>query len=242
MQNKVKIPCTPLGIIGGMGPIADITFLQLIHLNTIAGGDIGHIPVMYDGNCLRPDRSKHLMGKIKPSPYASIRRSLKMLEREGAGVIVMPCNTAHFWISKLKKAKKRTTKLLDMVYLTCLSAAKKEVTKVCILCTVGSAKRDIYGEHLFRLGIDVIYPPKELQNRINELICGVKSGKMLSLTELEKSLVKITCDAFILGCTELSCALSCTEAPTLNYIDSLSVLASGVLDAYGVLHSPLPYA
>ena len=57
-----------LGIIGGMGPHSDIAFLEMLHSRANAESDSDYIPVLYDGNCRRPDRSDFLTKKRKRCP------------------------------------------------------------------------------------------------------------------------------------------------------------------------------
>ena len=234
-NDKIKA----LGIIGGMGPLADATFLELLHSHTKGSCDKDHIPVIYDGNCLRPDRSDYLMGVSKQSPYEGLRSSLKELERDGASVIAMPCNTAHFWIDRLRKAKRRNTVLINMVYQTCRACERASLKRVCLLSTKGSAQKDIYGKHLFNMGIDLIYPPKETSALIYSLIKDVKCGKNVTFSMLEDKLSEIRCEAFIVGCTELSRALINTEKPNLRYVDGLSALAYACITA--CKKKPLPF-
>ena len=236
MRNDKK---RVLGIIGGMGPLADVTFLELLHSHTRANGDSGHIPVLYDGNCNRPDRSDYLTGVSRKSPYEGLRSSFKALERDGADVIVLPCNTAHFWIDRLRKIKRRGTVLINMVYQTCRACERASLKRVCLLSTSGSAKKDIFGAYLFNMGIDLIYPQKETAALVYSLIRNIKGGKNADLSELETKLREIRCDAFAVGCTELSRALFNTEKPTLRYIDGLSALAYASITA--CKKDPLPF-
>ena len=230
-----------LGIIGGMGPLADVTFFKLLHYNTLSESDSGYVPVLYDGNCLRPDRSSFLTEKSRLSPFESLRFSLKLLERNGADVIVMPCNTAHFWFNRLYRTKKRKTRLISIVHEVCAACQRNDLRRVCVLSTAGTRKKDIYGDCAFKMGIDLIYPEKELCQKISELIKRIKKGENATLTELEPHLKQLDCDGFILACTELSVALDRTREPSFTYIDSLSTLVSASLNACGVRHKPIPF-
>ncbi|MBR2474369.1 MAG: aspartate/glutamate racemase family protein [Clostridia bacterium] len=232
-MKKILRKRKTLGILGGMGPLADVTFLKRLHESTYACYDCEYVPVIYDGNCLRPDRSAYLSGKSKFSPFFSLRASFKALERNGAGVIAMPCNTAHFWYGRLKKLKKRSTVFIDIVKETALLCQSKGLFKVCLLSTEGTRKKDLYGEAMFRMGIDLIYPEKELANEVSALIKRIKRGEDISLEGLEAKLEDVDCDGFILGCTELSVAFERTRNPSFTYIDSLSALAVACVKACG---------
>ena len=222
-----------LGIIGGMGPVADALFLSKLHKLTLAECDQAHIPVLYDGNCLRPDRSDFLTCRSKADPFYSLRASLKFLERSGADVIAMPCNTAHAWIKALNRAKRRSTLLINMCYETVLACQKLGMRDVCLLATPGTYRADVYGKYFFEMGIDCVFPEKSVRRDIRTLILQIKSGKNVSLSEIESSLGKITCDGFILGCTELSLAYQNTESTQYKYVDSLTALAEKAVTVFG---------
>ncbi len=237
MQNRFK----KLGIIGGMGPFADVLFLELLHTHTVGNCDGDYIPTICDGNCLRPDRSSYIVGYSKKSPQKSLIRSLRLLESADADVIVITCNTAHLWLPCLLHRKKRKTVFIDMVRQVSRRCYEKGLCKVCLLATPGTYKKHIYSEAFFKMGVDLIYPDEKTQASIYNFICDVKSGKSPPITVLEQQLCETECDAFILGCTELSCSLLRTKEPRLKYIDSLSCLALGVLELFGKNHTDFLY-
>ena len=183
------------------------------------------IPVIYDGNCLRPDRSDYLIGKSRKSPLRSLRHSVKLLEKNGAEVIAMPCNTAHYWYKELCRCKRRQTVFPDIITAVSKKCYSLGVNRICLLSTDGTRLSGIYNEPLFRMGIDQVRVPPSVCEAVRQLIRRIKSGESACLTELEKELCGIRCDAFLLACTELSVAFHRTREPSFTYIDSLSALA-----------------
>lgn len=222
-----------LGIIGGMGPYADIEFLRLLHERANAPCERDMIHVIYDGNCLRPDRSAFITGKSRKSPLKSLRYSLKMLERNGAEVIVIPCNTAHFWYKALTRLKRRATVMPDMTRAACKKCYEAGMSRVCVLSTDGTRYGDVYSEGLFRMGIDQVRCPPTVCEAVKSLIASVKSGAKNDLTELEEHLAGISCDGFLLACTELSVAFYRTREPSFAYVDALDALACAASTACG---------
>jgi aspartate racemase len=222
-----------LGIIGGMGPLSDVTFLKRLHKITNARGDRDYLPVLYDGNCLRPDRSDYLTGKSKSSPRQSLYFSLRRLENAGANVIVMPCNTAHFWYPYLYRKKRKRTIMPNMIYESSAECQRQGYGKVCLLATEGTYSKKMYDEYFFSLGVDLVLPDATQKERVRELILKIKQGEQLPITELEKELCDIKCDAFLLGCTELSHSLSFTEKTEFKYVDALECLVKRVHTLFG---------
>lgn len=221
-----------LGIIGGMGPLADTEFISVLRRLTNASCDREHIPILYDGYCKRPDRSDFIIGNSRRNPYKSLLHSLKFLERSGADVIVMPCNTAHAWIRPLTKAKKSSTVFIDITYASALACLGEKMKNVCLLATPGTYRADVYGEQFFRLGIDPVYPDRDTARAVRSLILRIKSGECVSLDQIEPKLEGIQCDGFLLACTELSVALKNTVTPHFKYVDSLTALAEKAVGCF----------
>lgn len=224
-----------------MGPFADAAFMNLLHKHTSGERDCDYIPIICDSNCMRPSRSDYLMGISRRNPQKSLIYSLRLLENAGADVIVLPCNTAHYWLPSLLSHKRKRTVFVNMIRQVSLRCYENGLRRVCLLATPGTYKKNMYFEPLFRMGVDLVYPDSEVKKAIYSFICKVKSGKMQPITELEAHIRGIKCDAFILGCTELSCSLLSTDTPTLSYIDSLSCLTERVLDVFGKKHGDIPY-
>ena len=83
-----------IGIIGGMGPLATVDLFEKITLHTKAQQDQDHLRVLIDSNTNIPDRTAALLhGGEDPVPQ--LIASATSLEKMGAQVLVMPCNTAH---------------------------------------------------------------------------------------------------------------------------------------------------
>ncbi len=224
-----------------MGPFADIEFLNLLHSHTSGVRDTDFIPCIVDSNTARPSRSDFLCEISQKNPAGSIVSSLKRLERIGADLIVMPCNTAHFWLFTLCRQKRKSTVIVNMVRVVAARCYENGCKRVCLLSTEGTRRKNLYFEALFCMGVDLVYPDEKTQKSVCGFIRCIKSGKKLPITELEKLLKDIKCDAFVLGCTELSVSLLRTPCPTLKYIDSLSCLAAKTLELFGKKTNKLPY-
>ncbi len=223
--NKAPV----LGIIGGMGPYTDGEFISLLHRYTNAENDQEHIPLLLDGNCACPDRTDFLC-KNGESPLPSMLESLQRLQACGASVIAMPCNTAHFFISELKRSAKPSVTVIDMVDEVCKSCKVRGFRSVTVLATLGTHRAGIYSSKLREYGISEIEQNEAEITGIQNEIELIKSGKTKSIQKsVEKALN--ASDGVIIGCTELS--ISVINDPSLRnehlakrISDSMSVLAS----------------
>ncbi len=85
-----------LGILGGMGPLATADLFEKIIRNTKADTDAQHIRVYIDNNPQIPDRTAFIMGS-GADPRPEMNASARKLEAMGADILLMPCNTAHYF-------------------------------------------------------------------------------------------------------------------------------------------------
>ena len=91
-----------IGILGGMGPLATADLFKKIVLLTKAGCDNDHIRIYIDDNAQIPDRTAAILeGGADPVP--TMTDSVKKLSSIGADVLIMPCNTAHYFLPRLKE-------------------------------------------------------------------------------------------------------------------------------------------
>lgn len=91
-----------IGILGGMGPYATVSFYQNILNNTLAKKDWDHLHVVIDSNPHIPSRSRHyLYGE--PSPVFGMIDSCRRLEAYPVDFIVIPCNSASFYLPEVQK-------------------------------------------------------------------------------------------------------------------------------------------
>ena len=92
-----------IGIVGGMGPEATSMLFSHIIKFTNAKKDQDHIRVFIDNNSSIPDRTEYILGSGEdPLPY--LIDSAKKLEEIGSNVLIMPCNTAHYFFNGMKEA------------------------------------------------------------------------------------------------------------------------------------------
>src|SRR5690554_3400281 len=103
-----------IGIAGGMGPYSGLDLLNKIFDNTLADSDQEHLDaILLSTPSIIEDRTQFLLGNVKVNPAFAITKILLKLERSGATVAGIPCNTAHSDIifkviqQELEKAKSK---------------------------------------------------------------------------------------------------------------------------------------
>jgi len=195
-----------LGILGGMGPQATIDLQQKILNLTVAQRDSEHMRVFVDNHPQIPDRIGAILRNTQ-SPAPAIQESMDKLATIGAGCIVIPCISAHYFLSQITIPKEVC--FLDMLEIAAEACAIRHAgKKVGVLCTVGTAQSGLFTRYLERFSVPSIYPQEDDQNKVGQLILDVKAG--LDLTPVAASLRAIAAEMtgrgaeyFVLACTEI---------------------------------------
>ena len=210
-----------LGILGGMGPKATLDFYGRVIELTPAQHDQEHIPTIIHSNTETPNRNESILkGSHDSLPY--LVDGVVFLEHGGADVIVIPCNTAHYYIGDLRAGVR--IPILSIIEETVLAIQASQSVPDCvgILATDGTKAMNLYGEELKKAGISYIYPKNDFQAKVMQLIDGVKSGNLVNsgavLGKIERHCISAGAQALILGCTELPLAArSCQlQLPVFN--------------------------
>jgi|LGVF01.1.fsa_nt_gb aspartate racemase len=211
-----------LGILGGMGPLATITLYNKIVLKTKAGNDQEHIHTIIDSNTEIPDRTSFILAN-GDNPLPQLKSSLDMLNNAGVDLIVMPCNTAHYFYDDLEIYSKAP--MLNMVKLT----VDKTDSNTCLLATKGTYDAKIYQ----RYNDDIIIPDDDVIKRLMIVIYEVKSNNRIKAYEIFKEIISELKDEgyekFILGCTELSALYDIYPDIEGEFIDPMDIMVDEIL-------------
>lgn len=215
-----------LGILGGLGPMSTFRFCELLTAHTKASGDADHIDMIVSSRATTPDRTNFILGRSQKDPLPIMLEELHRLENAGADLIVIPCNTAHYFYCGLQKES--LVPMLNIVEETVAFLKKGNIKRIGLLATEGTVKSGSYAKVCKEAGIECLIPSEEEQSVISNIIYqSVKQNKPADMKAFEivaKSLQSRGCEKLVLGCTELS-LLDCSEMPSDLFLDSLDVLA-----------------
>jgi len=64
-----------------------------------------HLRIIIDNNPKIPDRTAAILGKGE-DPLPALQKTAKNLEKAGADFIIIPCNTAHYFLSSIQESVK----------------------------------------------------------------------------------------------------------------------------------------
>jgi len=224
-----------LGILGGLGPAASCYFYDMLVRMRPAKRDQDHPDVLLYSKASIPDRSAYLLEQGE-SPLPALTEGIALLERAGAGIIAVPCGTAHHWYPEMRAAA--SVPVLNMLELTAKTLRSQGVSKAALLATEGSYVSGAFAAALERAGVTPLLPDSEARTTLMNVIYGIKSGRMPGVEALEAlaaPLIEQGAQRVILGCTELS-LFARAGLPKL-YIDAMQVLAEELLSV-GVASRP----
>lgn len=247
MHNQSFKP--KVGIIGGVGPHAGLDLVRKIFDQTLARTDQDHLPVaLLSLPSTIPDRTEYLLGRTDVNPATAIAEVALQLERMGAQVVAIACNTAHAnpifepVLGKLMKERSRL-KIIHMIRETIafLQTEYPTLGRVGILSTTGTYQMRLYGQPLEEAGYQAIVPTAQMQAEvvhpaIYHAQYGIKtqSNPVASrarrwLEEAILALKRAGAETIILGCTELPIALVESSLYGIPLIDPTTILARAIV-------------
>ncbi len=194
-----------VGIIGGMGPLATCDLLETIIKFTEAEKDQEHIHVLVDCNTNIPDRTKAILhGGEDPVP--ELIKSGKRLIEAGAELLVMHCNTVHYFHDRV--AKELSVPLLHIPEETARALAAAGVRKAGILATNGTRQAGVYDKALSKENLSAVWPQEEAQDLLMSVIYDyIKAGKTgwdkEGISAMIREMKERGAERIVIGCTEI---------------------------------------
>ncbi len=223
-----------IGILGGMGPLATCDLFQKIVEIEQASCDQEHVRVIVDSNTNIPDRTAAILrGGADPLP--ELCRSAELLQKAGAEVLIMPCNTAHYFYDAI--VSRTGARLLHMPRETAKLLKDNGIQTAGLLATDGTIQTGVYETALTGCGVRQLVPAAERQKAVMGIIYdGVKAGKSDYPTEgflaAVEELRQAGEETLILGCTELPVAYS-LYGLQFPHVDPTLVLAVRAVEEAG---------
>lgn len=238
-----------IGIVGGAGPLAGVDVVKKIIEETTARTDQDHVPVMLLSIPeTTPDRTQYLIGEEPRNPAYPIAELFLRLERAGATVAAIPCNTAHadaiFGVvhHQLKSAGSKL-QLVHMITETHRHIQRNFPGKrVGVLSTTGTRRTGLYKQAFESAGFVIVEPEEQWQDRVHNAIYdrayGIKTFsapvKPFARQELISSmdhLIGLGAEVIVLGCTEIPLAILEDQYREVPLIDPNRILARALIRA-----------
>ena len=220
-----------VGIVGGMGPFATVSFFQKLVDLTPAKKDWEHLHIIIDNNVKIPSRTRAILYQEK-SPVDGIVKSIKGLQKMGAEVIALPCNSAHYFLDDI--LSKINIPLLNLIEMTSKSVIRQGLKRPLIVGGHITTQIKLYSRYL----PEAVYPKGKWNKVITDIIEEIKvsstdpgdgkHAKFFNLVHCYKDRI----DSVILACTELSLIYLFQYSPVrkIPIIDSTLEYAKAVVN------------
>ncbi|OWK20593.1 hypothetical protein AJ88_28780 [Mesorhizobium amorphae CCBAU 01583] len=226
------MPQRTVGIIGGLGPMATVAFMNSVLEHTPIKSNRDHLHMIVDCNPKVPDINAAILG-TGPSAAAALAASGRRLETAGANFIVMVCNAAHVYEDELRQAV--SVPFISMVEETIRTIRSDfpQCRRVGLLATDGCLRSDLYQNRLAsRDLIPVLQTADELEQlmlalaRINtgDLGHAIRS-EILGLID---AVVARGAETIVLGCSEIA-LVGLDTGSDIPLIDPCLVLAKATV-------------
>ncbi len=238
-----------IGVIGGMGPYAGIDLVKKIFDETAARTDQEHLPVAllsYPEHI--SDRTDYMLDGTGSDPAVPIAAIALELERLGAAVAGMSCNSAHAppifdAVGRRLNESHSTIKILNMVeeVVRFLKDERPGMQRVGMLSTNSVFHLGVYRRALAEAGFEVVAPDRSMQERlvhpaIYDPTYGIKAqsnpihpGVYENLRTVTRTFREQSVDAIVLGCTELPLAIPGRSFDGMAVIDPTRILARALI-------------
>ncbi len=219
-----------VGVIGGVGPMATVYYMQRVIEMTKAGCDQEHINMLVFNDCDIPDRTAFITEKSPDNPLPVMVEDAKRLEAAGCEFVVIPCNTAHYFYDELEQAVEIPVVNIVAETIRYAKARVQDLSCVGIMATTGTIVTGTYQKYAERAGLSFAVPDEDEQDLLMQIIYdGVKAGKPVPRADFDRVANHLRAkgaQCLILGCTELSVLKRDLPINDPDVLDSIDVLAS----------------
>ncbi len=221
-----------IGVVGGMGPWATLDFFEKVLRLTPARRDQEHLRLIIDNNPTIPDRGPAILGDGE-DPTPALVATARNVEAAGADLIVIPCNTAHYFYPAIQAAVR--VPVLHIMQEVARAAGRRfpGLRRVGLLGTTATARSGLFQEAFRPQGVAVLVPDGRGQEAIDRLIYAIKAQRVddnirSGGTAVGRGLAEAGAEAMVLGCTELPLVMS-EDGLGLPVLDSNLILAESAV-------------
>jgi len=220
-----------IGVIGGMGPEATVDFMHRLVARTPARDDRDHLHVLVDNNPKIPSRIAALIEGTGEDPTPVLCDMAKGLQAQGADFLVMPCNTAHYYLPAI--ARSISIPMLDMVQLAIQKLVTAKAQHVGMLASPAVRMVGLYKARMEQAGLQPIFADPRDEETLLGIIKTVKAGRLndthrRDYSKVAGNLLKAGADALLVACTEFS-VIGLPAGADCLVVDALDVLVEATI-------------
>jgi len=223
-----------IGLIGGMSWESTAEYYRIINetVKERLGGHHSAKILLYSVNFSEIEKLQR-EGRWEEATDFMCEAAMRV-EQGGADCLLICTNTMHKMAAEVQKAA--TIPLLHIADATAMEIKKKGIGLVALLGTKYTMEGEFYkGRLKARYGFEVLIPPEEDRNIINQTIYGelclgkIKGESKNHFVRIIKSLKDKGAEGVILGCTEISLLIQQKDSP-LELFDTTAIHARAAVD------------
>lgn len=221
-----------VGVIGGLGPETTSKFYLEVVFRCLEKDKVNrppmliwNVPLPYQ---IEEEFITRATGEESYLPY--LIDAAKRLERGGADFIVIPCNSVHVLIDKVRNSVQ--IPVLSIVEESVKLLKQRGIPEVGLLATSATLRKKLYEEPLTSNKIRVLTPDKEDQDQMGNIINNLvhsrqddlDKNKLLAITQ---KLIRSGANVVLLACTDLQ--LITPVIPEAEIIDTMEILVQATV-------------
>lgn len=221
-----------VGIIGGLGPQTSAKFYLEIISSCLKNNKSQRPKVLIWSVPMWIKLEKNLILGKEPDPQILnlLVNTAKGLEKAGADFLVMPCNTMHIFIEKIRNAV--NIPILSIVDETFFILKKRSISKIGLLGTSTTINKNLFTNSLNDIGIKQITPQNTQQKKLDKIISNLVLGKHsiedeIDIERIIEQMINLGIREIILACTDLQ--LIVKPNSQIEIIDTMQILAEATV-------------
>jgi aspartate racemase len=234
-----------IGILGGMGPAATLDLMAAILRLSQGLREQDGIRVIADSHPGVPDRNEAIL-RGGPSPAPVLAEMAQGLERAGADLLAMACNTAHAFQFDIERAV--GVPFVSMIEEASAAAAHAAPPGgvIGLLAADGCLAAGLYQTELARRGCACVVLAPDRQAQFMRLLYAIKAGDLGARVRTDMQALAVDLQAqgastLIAACTEVPLVLQ-PETIDLPLVNATEALAAALLAyARGDRAPPAPF-
>ncbi|MBS1627467.1 MAG: aspartate/glutamate racemase family protein [Bacteroidetes bacterium] len=226
-NNKITI-----GILGGMGPYASLSFLKKLLDLTEAKKDWEHLRIILDNNPHIPSRTRAFLYN-EESPVEGMIESCQKLVNYPVDIILLPCNSATYFLPYVQP--QINIPIISIVEATCKSLNNKVSNGARIIVWGGviTYTAQLYKSQLQQFGYEYVEMDENDSKIVFNFIEEIKlNNNQVDIDRIKlhikNTLHKYNCSNIILGCSEFGCIID--QLSQYPLIDSDTEYAKYVIE------------
>ncbi len=219
-----------IGILGGMGPAATVDLMARLLAATPARRDADHLRLFVDCNPQVPDRNEAIEAG-GPSPDAVLVAMAQGLERQGADLLAIACNSAHAWEADIRAATSVPFVSMIDATIAAIAGGHPGARRIGLLAADACLGADLYQAPLAAAGYEVLLTDD--QPGFMALIYGVKAGDTgaaahAGMAAQAAGLVAQGAELIVAACTEVPFLLAPADC-AVPLVDSTDALVHALI-------------